>query len=140
MSSVQVQALQRALAAEQAIVWGYGVAGAHLTGDDQALATEVWHAHQARRDQLMALLQAAGAVPTAPPASYQLPFRVGDAAAARRLIGHLEDSGAGAAWDLVSVGAPDSPMRSAGITWLAASAVTVARLVGAVPPALPGSP
>ena len=33
-----VAALQAALAAENAVIFGYGVAGAHLTGSSQAAA------------------------------------------------------------------------------------------------------
>src|SRR5207247_435053 len=61
MSSDPVPALQVALAAEHAVIWGYAVAGAHL---DVALREEVWladAAHRGRRDATAALVRGYGA-------------------------------------------------------------------------------
>ena len=44
-----VAALQAALAAENAAIFGYGVAGAHLTGSSQAAAERDWTAHNLDR-------------------------------------------------------------------------------------------
>jgi hypothetical protein len=86
-----VEALQAALAAENAAVYGYGVAGAHLAGARRAAAVRDWVAHQTARDTLTAMLAARGASPAAAAAAYRLPFAVRGAAAAVSLAGYLED-------------------------------------------------
>src|SRR6266550_4378632 len=53
-----VPALQAALAAENAAIFGYGVAGAHLTGSSQAAAEQDWTAHNQAGDTLAAVLSA----------------------------------------------------------------------------------
>ena len=40
-----VSALQAALAAEDAAIFGYGVAGAHLSGSSQSAAAQDWTRH-----------------------------------------------------------------------------------------------
>ena len=47
-----VAVLQEVLAAEHAVVYGYGVAGAHLRGAARARAERGWTAHRAGRDAL----------------------------------------------------------------------------------------
>src|SRR2546430_2095621 len=84
-----VAALQAALAAENAAIFGYGVAGAHLTGSSQATAEQDWTGHNQARDTLAAMISARGAVPAAAQAYYRLPFWVHDAASAIRLAGLL---------------------------------------------------
>jgi hypothetical protein len=86
-----VQALQAALAAEHAAVYGYGVAGAMLTGADQAAALADWRAHQEARDTLETMIAKLGATPVAASAAYALPFAVRGAGSARRLAATLED-------------------------------------------------
>ena len=87
----ELQALQTALAAEHAAVYGYGVAGALLSGADQARALTDWQAHQEARDTLHAMIVKLGATPVAASAAYELPFPVRDARSARRLAAALED-------------------------------------------------
>jgi hypothetical protein len=89
--SAAVSALQAALAAENAAIFGYGVAGAHLTGSSQAAAGQDWTGHNQARDTLTAMIASLGAGPAAAQASYRLPFRVHDAATARSLAAYLED-------------------------------------------------
>lgn len=98
-----VPALQAALAAENAAIFGYGVAGAHLTGSSQARAAQDWTAHNQARDTLTAMISARGAVPAAAQASYQMPFQVHDAASAVRLAAYLEDGVTRAYLGLVAV-------------------------------------
>lgn len=98
-----VAALQAALAAENAAVYGYGVAGAHLTGSSQATAEKDWTGHNEARDTLAAMISARGAVPAAAQAYYQLPFRVHDTASAVRLAAYLEDGVTRAYLGLVAV-------------------------------------
>src|SRR6516162_1035351 len=86
-----VLALQAVLAAENAAIFGYGVAGAHLTGSSLAAAEQDWTGHHQARDTLAAMISGLGAVPAAAQAFYQLPFRVHDAASAMRLAARLED-------------------------------------------------
>ena len=61
----ELQALQAALAAEHAAVYGYGVAGAMLTGADNAAARGDWESHMTARDTLQAMITVLGAAPVA---------------------------------------------------------------------------
>ena len=101
--AVQVAALQAALAAEAAGIFGYGVAGAHLTGASQAAAMRYWTGHKEARDRLAAMISGLGAVPVAAQAFYQLPFRVHNASSAARLAAYLEDGVTRAYLGLVAV-------------------------------------
>jgi hypothetical protein len=98
-----VAALQAALAAEDAAIFGYGVAGAHLTGNRQDLAEQDWTSHNEARDALAAMITALGATPAAAQAYYELPFGVRDAATARELAAYLEDGVARAYLGIVAV-------------------------------------
>jgi Domain of unknown function (DUF4439) len=86
-----IRALQTALAAEHTAVYGYAVAGAHLTGAKQKAATRDWIAHQTARDALTAMVAALGVQPVPASATYQLPFAVHSAPAAVALLALLED-------------------------------------------------
>jgi hypothetical protein len=86
-----LQALQAALAAEHAAVYGYGVAGAMLSGADRAAALTDWRLHQEARDTLQAMITKLGGTPVAASAAYALPFTVDDARSAQRLAVVLED-------------------------------------------------
>lgn len=140
MTGLELSALQRALAAEQAIVYGYGIVGAHLPADAQNQVTAIWNAHRQRRDVIAGFVQAAGATPVSPKIAYATPFPVTDEASARRLAADLESGGAGAAWDLVTVTTAASAARQLAVTWLTSSAVDEVRVAGGVPAALPGAP
>jgi len=98
-----IAALQAALAAEHAAVYGYGVVGAMLAGSPQSLARTDWLAHQDARDNLEQMLLRLGATPVAASPAYQLPFPVtGDASAVRLAIA-LEDGVTQAYLGLVAV-------------------------------------
>ncbi len=84
-------ALRAAAAAEDAAIFGYGVAGAQLTGSRQDAAVQDWTAHQKARDTLAAMIMRLGAPPVAAQAFYQLPFPVHDAASAMAFAAYLED-------------------------------------------------
>ncbi|MEY9878300.1 hypothetical protein ABH931_007827 [Streptacidiphilus sp. MAP12-33] len=86
----ELDALQAALGAEQATVFGYGVLGALLSGGRRSQATSDFDLHRARRDTLESLITASGATPQAAAAAYTLPFEVTDTASARRLAALLE--------------------------------------------------
>jgi Domain of unknown function (DUF4439) len=104
--SASVAALQGALAAEHAAVYGYGVAGAMLTGGAQADARADWTAHQVARDTLEATLAKLGATPVAASPAYALPFAVTGAASAARLAATLEEGVTRAYLGLVAVSDP----------------------------------
>ena len=102
-ASTAVSALQAALAAENAAIFGYGVAGAHLAGSSLAAAEQDWTRHNEARDGLTAMIRRLGATPAAAQASYQLPFRVHDATSAAALAAYLEDGVTRAYLALVAV-------------------------------------
>jgi hypothetical protein len=88
--SAPIDALQRALTAEHAAVYGYGVAGARLSGSAVRAARAALDAHRSRRDRLRSLIVDLGAQPVAAAPAYRLPFAVSDAADAKRLAAHIE--------------------------------------------------
>ncbi|HWB68190.1 MAG TPA: ferritin-like domain-containing protein [Mycobacteriales bacterium] len=135
------QALQQALAAEHAIVYGYGVVGAHLRGTGRKRALTALRVNEQRRDLLDAEIRKTGATPLAPLAAYGLPFPVTDAVSAKRLAVQLEEGGAGAAWDLIaaSTGSSRDRDRTLAIDWLREAAARITEWGGSVP-ALPGQP
>ncbi|WP_143737799.1 ferritin-like domain-containing protein [Microbispora sp. GKU 823] len=78
-------ALGRALAAEHAAVYAYGVIGGRTSGALLRRATAGFDAHRARRDQLRALITQRGGTPAEPGPTYSLPFAVRKPADAVRL-------------------------------------------------------
>ena len=104
--TASITALQDALAAEHAAVYGYGVVGAMLTGAARAEARADWLAHQMARDNLEAMLTELGATPVAASPAYRLPFAVTGAASAKRLAAALENGVTGAYLGLVAVNDP----------------------------------
>ncbi|MHA4817414.1 DUF4439 domain-containing protein [Streptomyces aculeolatus] len=120
-------AAQRALAAEHAAVYGYGVVGAHAGGmADQARAG--YDAHRARRDALSRVVSGLGDRPQPAAAAYALPFAVPDEAAAVRLATELEDRIAGSYADLVR--AAEGDLRREAAAALREAAVRAARWRG----------
>ena len=107
-----VTALQTALAAEHAAVYGYGVVGAMVSGADRTAAHADWIAHQEARDSLETMLVKLGATPVAASAAYQLPFAVTNPAQARALAVALEDGVTQAYLAIVAV--RDKTLRSFG--------------------------
>ena len=88
-------ALQPALEAEYAAVFGYGVVGGVLTAgvthsDAADDARSSYDVHRGRRDTLRALITAAGAQPAAAEPAYDLPFPVTGEPSAARLARYLE--------------------------------------------------
>ncbi|AUH40183.1 ferritin-like domain-containing protein [Streptomyces sp. CMB-StM0423] len=120
-------AAQRALAAEHAAVYGYGVVGARAGGlADQARAG--YDAHRARRDALSRVVSDLGDRPQPAAAAYALPFEVPDEAAAVRLATELEDRIAGSYADLVR--AAEGELRRDAAAALREAAVRAARWRG----------
>lgn len=87
----EVTALQDVLSAENAAVFGYGVAGAHLARGQRSAALRDWVLHETDRDSITSMLASRGAQPVPAAAAYQLPFRVHDAATAAQLAAYIED-------------------------------------------------
>lgn len=132
-----VAALQGALAAEDAAIYGYGVAGALLSGVAQSAARTDWIAHQVARDTLVAMLTKLGATPVAASPAYRLPFAVTDAKSAERLAAALEDGVTRAYLGVVAVS--DPALRSFGARAMQASANRAVAWSGATV-AFPGMP
>jgi hypothetical protein len=119
-----VTALRDALAAENAAVFGYGVAGGRLTGAQWTAAQRGWAAHEAARDTLTSMLLARHVQPEPTSAVYGLPFPVPDARAAADLAAYLEDRVAQAYLALVGVG--DAALRAVGASGLRNAALRAA--------------
>jgi hypothetical protein len=125
-------ALQRALAAEHAAVYGYGIVGARLSGAARVTATADFQAHRARRDQLIQLIASRHQTPVAAAPAYALPFAVTSSAEAARLAAYLEDRVAGVYADLVAVASGST--RQLASTGVRDAAVNAASWSGTSPP------
>jgi hypothetical protein len=97
----ELEAVQAALAAEHAAVYGYGVVGGRIREERRTEARAAYDAHRARRDTLSRTVRDLGGEPVAAAAAYALPFPVADSATAVRLAAELEDRVAGVYSDLV---------------------------------------
>ncbi|WP_157253523.1 ferritin-like domain-containing protein [Nonomuraea typhae] len=87
-----VERLRKALSAEHAAVYAYGLIGARTTGSLRTRATAAFDAHRARRDQLRGLITARQGTPAEPEASYALPVTPGNPTEAVRLAVHVEQA------------------------------------------------
>ncbi len=135
----QVTALQAALAAEHAVVWGYGVVGGRVGEPLVARVRDADDAHRTRRDATVTLVGRYGGEPVATEASYALPFPVTDRRSALRLAVHLEE-GAAAAWRYAVAATDDVAVRRVALTALSDAAVRATRwrlLLPAVPATVP---
>ncbi len=119
-------ALQGALAAEHAVVWGYGVVGAEVADDLLDPVRGAQEVHRTRREQTAALLRERSSAPVQAAASYELPFPVGDPAAALALAAALED-GCAASWRYVLGQTDDAALRETVLAALTACAVQAVR-------------
>jgi Domain of unknown function (DUF4439) len=135
--AAELAALQTALAAEEAASFGYGVVGAHLSGQRRIAATDDWVAHQRGRDQLSSMVTALGGQPVPSAAGYQLPSPVHSAAAAQALAASLEDGVARAYLGLVAL--PDPALRLLGASQVRAAALRAEAWRGSTVP-FPGLP
>ncbi|WP_320777536.1 ferritin-like domain-containing protein [Streptomyces sp. CRN 30] len=97
----ELRALQAALAAEHAAVYGYGVVGGRIGESRRADARAGYDAHRARRDELARAVRDLDGSPVVADAAYALPFTVGDGDSAVRLAIELEERVAGVYSDLV---------------------------------------
>ncbi|MEZ7005943.1 ferritin-like domain-containing protein [Streptomyces sp. AD55] len=124
----RLEALQAALAAEHAAVYGYGVVGGRIGEGRRTEARAAYDAHRARRDALAREVRDLGGRPVAAAAGYTLPFPVRDAASAVRLAAELEDGVAGVYSDLVR--AADGARRATAAGALREAAVRAVRWRG----------
>ncbi|PZH02584.1 DUF4439 domain-containing protein [Streptomyces sp. NTH33] len=109
-----LEALQAALAAEHAAVYGYGVVGGRVREDRRTEARAAYDAHRARRDTLVRAVRDLGGRPVAAAAAYALPFPVPDSAAAVRFAAELEERVAGVYSDLVRASTGERRREAAG--------------------------
>ncbi|WP_405602680.1 ferritin-like domain-containing protein [Streptomyces sp. NBC_01410] len=123
-----LDAIQAALAAEHAAVYGYGVVGGRIDEAREAEVKAAYAAHRARRDALARTARDLGGEPAASAAAYALPFPVPDAAAALRLAAVLEDRVANVYSDLVR--AAGGPLRQEAAGALREAAVRAVRWRG----------
>lgn len=100
-SEDELRAVQAALRAEHAAVYGYGVVGGRIGEDRRPEARTAYDAHRARRDELQRAVRDLGGNPSSAEPAYALPFPVPDSGAATRLATELEDRVAGVYSDLV---------------------------------------
>jgi Domain of unknown function (DUF4439) len=137
--SEPIDALQTALAAEHAVIWGYAVVGAKVTADLRGQVREADTAHRGRRDATAAAVRRLGADPAPTRASYRLPFAVTDRRSALRLAVHLEE-GAAAAWRYVVAATDDPSLRRTAVAALTDAAVRATRWRRMITPATPTVP
>ena len=135
--STEIAAMQAALAAEHAAVYGYGVTGAMLTGAARSAAYADWRTHEVARDTLAAMLVKLGATPVAASPAYTLPFAVNDASSARRLAALLEEGVTRAYLALVAVN--DRTLRTFGALAMQPPAIRAASWRGSTV-SFPGMP
>jgi Domain of unknown function (DUF4439) len=128
----QVPALQTGLAAEHAVIWGYGVVGAHAGDALLAQVRDADDAHRTLRDDAIALVARYGGTPVATQPEYALPFPVTDRASALRLAVHLEE-GAAAAWRYAVAATDDVEVRRTALVALTDAAVRATRWRLALP-------
>ncbi|MFF2653647.1 ferritin-like domain-containing protein [Streptomyces sp. NPDC058045] len=124
----ELAAVQAALAAEHAAVYGYGVVGGKIGEDRRAEARAAYDGHRAARDALARASRDLGASPVSAAAGYVLPFAVSDAGGAAGLAAELEDKVAGAYADLVR--AASGRRRAEAARSLQAAAVRAVRWRG----------
>lgn len=124
----ELEALQKALAAEHAAVYGYGVVGGRVGAGRRAEAKAAYDAHRARRDALVREVRDLGGTPVAAAPAYALPFPVPDSVAAVRFAAELEERVAGVYSDLVR--ATEGGRRSMAAEVLREAAVRAVRWRG----------
>lgn len=100
-ASGELQAVQAALRAEHASVYGYGIVGGKVGEERQAEAQAAYDTHRARRDALTRAVRDLDGKPEPAAAAYALPFPVTDADTAVRLAVELEERVAGVYSDVV---------------------------------------
>jgi hypothetical protein len=137
VTRAEVRALQDLLAAEHAVVYGYGVAGARLRGTARRRAQRAFDGHRARRDELTRRVAAQGSTPVPAAPTYALPVTVETPQDARVLATLLEERLAAVWADAVLT--LDGDLRDLAVGGLRDAAVAAARWRGGSVP-FPGLP
>jgi hypothetical protein len=119
-----VQALQGVLAAENAAVYGYGLAGAQLSGSQLTTAQQDWNLHRAGGVSVSSMITERGGTPAPAAAVYRPPFAVNSAASARALAAVLENGLVQAYLALVAL--DDAALRAFGASEMQAAAIRAA--------------
>lgn len=109
----ELNALQAALGAEHAVVYGYGVVGGKIGAGRRDEARAAYDAHRARRDELVRAVRDLDGKPEAAAAAYALPFAVKDSGTAVRFAAELEERVAGVYSDLVRASTGDQRRTAA---------------------------
>ncbi|MCP2256894.1 protein of unknown function (DUF4439) [Streptoalloteichus tenebrarius] len=121
-----VEAVQRALAAEHAAEWSYGLAAVLVAKEMEKTASTDLAAHRTRREATERMLRDAGATPVPPQPAYQPPKPVTDAASATELLVTAETDTAGA-WRAVLERTDDQGLRQFALDALTSAAVRATR-------------
>jgi hypothetical protein len=119
-------ALFDAVAAEHAVIYGYGLVSAHSTPDVNDLVAASMAEHRARREKAIGMLEAASIEPPLPAAGYQLPTEVDNPTDAANLAVRMEEDTA-VAWRAVIEQATTSEQRAFAVTALTQCAVRAAQ-------------
>ncbi|MEW9547828.1 ferritin-like domain-containing protein [Nonomuraea sp. NPDC050783] len=138
MNGNDLDKLGKALAAEHAALFAYGLLGARTSGALRERMSAAYDAHRARRDQVRAYIMARGGRPVEAEASYALPFFPSDATLAAKLAVHLE-SGVTAAY-LELAAAQDVALRRYAALAMQEAVTRSYAFRPSQPPAFPGMP
>ncbi|PZG16520.1 ferritin-like domain-containing protein [Nonomuraea aridisoli] len=133
-----VEKLRKALAAEHAVLFAYGLLGARTSGSLRERVEDAFDTHRARRDQLRSYIVARGGQPAEAEASYALPFFPADATLATNLAVQLENGVTAAYLELAS--AQDPSLRRYAAKAMQDAVTRAYRFRPAQPPAFPGMP
>ncbi|TDD11429.1 DUF4439 domain-containing protein [Nonomuraea deserti] len=133
-----MEKLRRALAAEHAALFAYGLLGARTSGSLRDRMTAAFDDHRAARDQLRGYITSRGGKPAEPDASYALPYVPSDAAQAAKLAVHLENGVTAAYLELAA--AQDDALRRYAALAMQKAVIRSYAFRPAQPPAFPGMP
>jgi hypothetical protein len=140
MSSTSLEAaLIAAVAAENAAVYGYGLAGARLaTPHDKAAARAAYDVHRAQIAAVTDWLTSLGSTPAPAAPVYVLPSPVVDPLSARAALAAIEESTAATYADVVATALPaGGELQRDAALWLQSAAVREAQW-RTTPVAFPG--
>ncbi|WHT17929.1 ferritin-like domain-containing protein [Crossiella sp. CA-258035] len=126
MEPEALAALQRALAAEHAADWAYGLATAFVKDAQQNALRDGATQHRARRDATERLLRDVGATPVPAEPAYAPPQPVTDQPTAITLLVTAETDTAGA-WRAVLERTTDANLRRTSLDALTSAAVRATR-------------
>lgn len=126
MDEDAVESLQRALDAEHAAVWTYGLVTAFLPGDFTKSLDRSSAEHRLRRDACQSVLSAAGATPNPAEPAYLSPKPVRDIPSSMAVVIAAESDAAGA-WRGLLERSDDPALRTFALDALTASGIRMTR-------------